>query len=190
MNHIARIIIALALSLGMLIFATPASSAGEPTLKSVQEKIEKNHPNVVHIGTEALDKKLAAGEKTVLFDVREADEFAVSRIPGAVRVDPGSWSWTFLRRFSDLAVGKTVVFYCSVGVRSTRLAAAVQSGLLESGAKSVFNLRGGAFAWHNEARRLADDQGPTKFIHPFNETWGRLVDRKHLLRYKPGNEGG
>lgn len=190
MNHIARLISGLALSLGMLTLAMPAVFAGEPTLKSVQEKIEKNYPKITHVGTETLDEKLAAGEKIVLFDVREADEFAVSHIPGAVRVDPGSRSRTFLKRFSDLAVGKTVVFYCSVGARSTRLAAAVQSGLLERGTKSVFNLRGGAFAWHNEARRLADDQGPTKFIHPFNETWGRLVDRKHLLRYKPGNEGG
>ena len=190
MNHIARLISGLALSLGMLTLAMPAVFAGEPTLKSVQEKIEKNYPKIAHVGTETLDEKLAAGKKIVLFDVREADEFAVSHIPGAVRVDPGSRSRTFLKRFSDLAVGKTVVFYCSVGVRSTRLADAVQSGLLERGAKSVFNLRGGAFAWHNETRRLADDQGTTKFIHPFNETWGRLVDRKHLLRYKPGNEGG
>ncbi|GBF27308.1 putative adenylyltransferase/sulfurtransferase MoeZ [bacterium MnTg02] len=190
MNHIVRLVTALALSLGMQALTAPAGYAGEPTLKSVQEKIEKKYPDIAHVGTKTLDEKLAAGEKIVLFDVREADEFAVSRIPGAVRVDPGIWSSTFLKRFSELAAGTTAVFYCSVGVRSTRLAAAVQSDLLKRGAKSVFNLRGGAFAWHNEARQLADDQGATKFIHPFNETWGRLVDRKHLLRYKPGNTKG
>lgn len=188
MKFLKRFVTATTLSICVAMFAATESRAGEPTLKSVQQKIEKRYPEISHLAPDALAEKLAGGEKIVLFDVREADEFAVSRIPGAVRVDPGSWSWSFLKRYAHLVAGKKVVFYCSVGVRSTRLAASVRSELLERGAKSIFNLRGGVFAWHNERRRLADDRGATDYVHPFDETWGRLVERKPLVRYTPGQK--
>ncbi len=78
--------------------------------------------------------------------------------------------------------GKTAVFYCSVGVRSSRLAERVAQGLKARGAVAVDDLAGGIFAWHGEARPLVDAKGPTDFVHPYDATWGRLLARPQLAR--------
>ncbi len=150
--------------------------SAEPfTLQSVQNKIEKRYPTVTHITTHDLAEKLGSNERVLLFDVREKEEYAVSRIPGARRVDPSSWSWSFIRNYAKEVQGKIVVFYCSVGVRSSRLAESVQNELKKNGAKAVFNLEGGIFAWHNESRSLANTRGPTRMVHPYDDEWGNLL---------------
>ena len=78
--------------------------------------------------------------------------------------------------------GKTVVFYCSVGVRSSALAESVKADLLAAGTKEVVNLEGGIFGWHNQSRPLVDKSGPTTFVHPYNAYWGRLLTRPELAR--------
>ena len=140
---------------------------------------------MAHMPAKALAAALARKNDVLLLDVRESEEYAVSRIPGAVRVDPGIWSWSFLRKHAEAARGKTVVFYCSVGVRSSRLAASVQKALKESGAKAVYNLDGGIFAWHNQARSLANAKGVTPYVHPFDSHWGKLVRRQEFVRSVP-----
>jgi Rhodanese-like domain len=74
------------------------------------------------------------------------------------------------------------VFYCSVGMRSSSLAAEVQEALVKAGASGVFNLRGGMFGWHNARRPLVDAAGATDFVHPFNDKWGKLVARQEQVR--------
>lgn len=160
--------------------------AKEPfTLDGVRAQVKQDYAGVAHLSTQALAAALARKDEVLLLDVRESEEYAVSRIPGAVRVDPGVWSWSFLRQHAAAAKGKTVVFYCSVGVRSSRLAASVQKALKEEGAMAVYNLDGGIFAWHNEQRRLRDAKGATRFVHPFDGHWGRLVRRRDLTRTGP-----
>lgn len=166
--------------------AGTAGIAGDTfTLDSVREQVRRDYSGVEQLPTEAFAKSLSQRSDVLLLDVREMAEYSVSHIPGAIRVDPGTWRWEFLRRYGESARGKTVVFYCSVGVRSSRLAAAVQAALKEKGAVRVLNLDGGIFAWHNEARALVNKKGATSYVHPFDKTWGKLVKRSDLLRTRP-----
>lgn len=160
------------------------------SLAKVREQVRQDYSQVKHLVPEALTRKLADEKNILLLDVREGDEFAVSHIAGAKRVDPGIWRWTFMNKFEKAAAGKTVVFYCSVGVRSSKLAARVQSALLEAGAKAVYNLDGGIFAWHNEQRPLIDIGAPTQFVHPYDSNWGRLVARQSFTRMAPARQPG
>lgn len=175
----------LAAMLLVLTTMQPALSDQSFTLSKIQDRVRQDYSAVKHLATKALIDQLAADKDVLLFDVREKDEFAVSHLEGAKRVDPGTWRWTFLNSHGKAAAGKIVVFYCSVGVRSSRLAAAVQSGLMKAGAKAVYNLDGGIFAWHNQKRPLMSTTGPTDFVHPFDAKWGRLVLRQDLARTKP-----
>ena len=97
----------------------------------------------------------------MVFDVRTPAEYAVSHLPGAVNVDPDMPAADFLARYGDSVDGKTAVFYCSVGVRSSRLASRVARELKARGAVAVDDMAGGIFAWHGEARPLVDAEGAT-----------------------------
>lgn len=155
------------------------------TLDAVRAQVKTDHAGLAQLSTAALAEALDRDEALLLIDVREEAEFAVSRIPGAQRVDPGAWTGTFLKEYGDKARGKRVVFYCAVGVRSSGLAARVEAGLKERGALAVYNLDGGIFAWHNEGRALADAHGATRFVHPYDSHWGQLVEHAELTRTAP-----
>ena len=68
--------------------------------------------------------------------------------------------------------------------RSTKLARYVQAAMRKKGARAIYNLKGGIFAWHNENKSLANARGQTSFVHPYNKYWGQLVDKQSLTRYK------
>lgn len=164
------------------------AAAKEPfTLGTVREKVKRDYARVTHMTIDSLAQQLAGRKDVVLFDVREDDEFAVSRIAGALQVDPGIWRSTFMRKFSGSVRGKTVVFYCSVGVRSSKLAERVQEELKAQGALAVYNLDGGVFAWHNEDRPLVNGGGKTPFVHPYDSHWGKLLNRRDFVRTAPGS---
>lgn len=163
----------------------PGVAAESFTLDAVRADVRQDYRGVTHLSTDALAKMLDGKEPLLLLDVREREEFAVSHIPGAVRVDPGMWSWSFMKSFAAQANAKKVIFYCSVGVRSSALAEQVQEALKTRGARAVYNLDGGIFAWHNERRRLTDRTGDTPFVHPFDGHWGKLIKRTDMVRTTP-----
>jgi rhodanese-related sulfurtransferase len=166
----------------MLVALAAPLAAQEHTLSSAVRDVAKRHSSLVHMSTAYLSARLGADREVVLFDVREESEHAVSHLEGAIRVDPGIWRSTFLSRFRHALGGKTVVFYCSVGVRSSALAESVKNDLISAGAKVVANLEGGIFAWHNEKRALVNSRGPTTYVHPYDTYWGRLLTRPELAR--------
>ena len=118
-------------------------------------------------------------EDIVLFDVREEAEFGVSHLPGAAQMSPKLGRRGFKRQFASDFSGKTVVFYCSVGVRSSKMGSRLETTLRDMGANRVVNLSGGLFRWHNESREgLVDSNGSeTEMIHPYDPHWGKLVAR-------------
>ena len=175
---------ALALLFAVTLLALPLE-AKPFTLDAVRAQVRQDFSSVPHLSTQELARAMAAKDNLLVLDVRERQEFVVSRIGGAQRVDPGIWRWQFMNRFGDKVRGKTVVFYCSVGVRSSKLAASVQAALKERGARGVYNLDGGVFAWHNEARALVNSKGATDFVHPFDSKWGKLVKRQALVKTAP-----
>ena len=158
--------------------------ANDPLAK-VEADVDRDYRTVRQMSAAQLAKLQAMGAPIMIFDVREKPEYDVSRIPGAVRVDPGVWSSTFLQANADRVKGKTVVFYCSVGVRSSKLAGRVQKALAAKGGKGGYNLRGGVFRWHNQSRTLEDARGKTPLVHPYDRYWGKLVNRQDYISYKP-----
>lgn len=156
------------------------------SLEEVELDVDRSFPDVGHLTPAALAARLARDDAMiVLLDVREPAEFAVSHLAGAARVDPNASATEIVRLVGTRARGQAVILYCSVGQRSSRLARRAQSALRATGAVEVFNLRGGIFAWRNQARPVIDIAGATPYIHPYNQVWGRLLHRAELIAYQP-----
>ena len=158
--------------------------AETPPLLAVENDVARRWPNILHIPADQLVEAMKE-DKVVLFDVREEQEYQVSHIRGALRINPAIAREEFLERHGGAIRGMMVVFYCAVGQRSSRLANRVADGLKARGATGVYNLRGGIFAWHDGAHPLVDGAGPTEHVHPYSQAWGRFLTRQHLLRFTP-----
>ena len=174
-------------SLGMLgggSAVTALESSVPAALQQTIDDVARKWPTVTHLGAQDV-AALMAGKSAVVFDVRTPEEYAVSHLDGAVWVDPAIETAAFLQRHGTSVKGKTAVFYCSVGVRSSKLAARVADGLKAAGATGMGELRGGIFAWGGEGRLLVDAKGATDKVHGYDSTWGKLVKNPQTLETKP-----
>ncbi len=160
-----------------------ASEASNPALQKSHADIVGDYPSVSHISAAQLSSRESFD--IIFLDVREMKEFEVSHLAGAYQVPPAISPKDFMREFDLDWSGKTVVFYCSVGRRSSILAEQVQADLKASGASEVYNLEEGIFGWHNADLPLANESGTTDLVHPYNAFWKRMVNRKELTKYKP-----
>ena len=156
------------------------------SLSKIHTAIEASYNNVEHISAiefEALDPA-----QTIVFDVREPDEFQVSHLANAILLTPDTDMEDFIEDFGEQINGKRVVFYCSVGRRSSEFLSRLHNdpeadSLLDSGAGS-YNLEGGVFAWANSERELVDaEQQATLKVHPFNAFWGQLINDSATKQY-------
>ncbi|MGF1526117.1 MAG: rhodanese-like domain-containing protein [Candidatus Competibacterales bacterium] len=151
------------------------------SLERVEKRVANNYA-LPHLPADTLRRWLATGDPSlVIFDVRTPAEYAVSRLPGAIQVDPDVDRRAFVEAHGPALAGKKVVFYCSVGVRSSLLGQDVERTL---GAQ-VFNLRGGIFRWHTEGYPLADDGGTTRRVHGYNARWSRLLEDREAVVLSP-----
>ena len=157
-----------------------ACAGGSDGLDALHADIAADYPAVAHVSA----GEVAAMDDVVLLDIRDPAEFAVSRLPGAVRVGLDDAPETVLARLPDLE-GRRVVAYCSVGRRSSIFAQRMEAALREAGASSVSNMEGGVFRWHGDKRPLVDDSGATDAVHPYDEIWKRYVVRKEGTAYVP-----
>jgi len=152
------------------------------SLKKVHFGIEKEFQNVQHIDARSLSEMDT--DDIVIFDVRELNEHQVSHIKSAIQVNPDINSDEFKAEFSSLIAEKVVIFYCSVGVRSSALASRLESILSEAQVSTFYNLKGGLFQWHNELRPLVNTkETSTEDIHPYNDYWGKLIEDKLAISY-------
>lgn len=98
---------------------------------------------IEEIGAAELKRKIDEGDDFQLIDVRQPDEYAFAKIPGAKLIPLGE----IVRRMDELDPSKEVILQCKMGGRSARaieaLHAAGYTGPLR-------NLRGGITAWSNE----------------------------------------
>ena len=157
----------------------------DDALSAVESMVELRYP-VTAVKAEELDRQLATDQDALLlFDVREPEEFAVSHLPGGIRLDPGISSADFTELYGPQVAGRRVVFYCSVGMRSSRLAEALTPALEKLGAQSVANLRGGIFRWQGEGGPLQNAAGPTRYVHPYDRRWGQLIPNDGPRRLTP-----
>lgn len=160
----------------------PVAADGQRCLNDLERQVAQDHPGVHALTVDQFEDRLRKGDQIVVFDVRESKEFAVSRLPGAVNVEPGITAEEFLRRHGREIAGKTVLLYCSVGVRSSRLASRIDGAVREAGAEGAYNLRGGVFSWHNTGRKLVDATGETDKVDGYDRTWSRYIDFDNLVR--------
>jgi len=138
-------------------------------LNALHQGIISDYGQVNHMSAEAFDRQNA--DDIILLDIREADEFAISHIAGTQRIDPEISTENLLTLLPKDLTDKTIIVYCSVGRRSTALAARAKAPLLAKGAADIVNLEGGSAS------------GSTDYIHPYNEYWSRWVKRKDKTRY-------
>jgi rhodanese-related sulfurtransferase len=158
-----------------LVSGWPDPADPDTTLAQVEAAVSRNIP-VPEMSSPTL-REAIAGADTVMFDVREPEEFEQSHIAGASRIDPGLSTEAFAARFGNDIRGKTVIFYCAVGVRSGTMLKRVTSVLANSGAKAGYNLRGGIFRWYANGGPVVSDAGPAQSVHNYDNAWGKLLAR-------------
>jgi rhodanese-related sulfurtransferase len=145
------------------------------TMQDVEAAVARLLP-VPEITSTELARRQAAGERILLLDVREPAEYAQSRIPGALRVQPGAPAEAVLAEHGGRMADATVVFYCAVGWRSGLAVQGIRQAAAQVRAAALLNLRGGIFRWHAEARPLEFGPGGAG-VHHFDSAWGRLLAR-------------
>ncbi len=108
-------------------------------------------PQIPTIDVTEAERRLREGsDDPLLLDVRETNEFAEVRAPGAVLM-PTS---VFMARLAELPADRPLLVVCHVGGRS----AAVTGYLLRAGRTDVVNVAGGMEAW--ERAGLPVRRGP------------------------------
>jgi rhodanese-related sulfurtransferase len=105
----------------------------------------------------------------VLLDVRTPEEWSVSHLPGARRVDPNASVETAA---AGLSKETPIVTYCAVGYRSGEMAERLRAARFGN----VHNLEGSIFQWANEHRPLVHGNESVSIVHPYNTFWGRLLN--------------
>ena len=145
----------------------------------VRKRIAKEFPNVPQLATQDLAAWLADGkrEKPVLLDVRAPEEFSVSHLPGARRIDPDA---TASQLEPAIAKDQPIVTYCSVGYRSSAFAARLRA----AGYTKVQNLAGSIFQWANEDRPLVSDGKSATVVHPYSAIWSGMVKKERRAAVK------
>ncbi len=169
-----------------VLLSCSVTAIAEDKLARIEQSLEK-HSSIEHVDINAVEQGITRQtNKPVLFDVRTLDEFEVSHLPGAIRLDPDTDPNTFLRDYDGLLEKEWVIFYCSTGRRSTELAEEVAEVLDSQGKRAKpANMKGGIFRWHNESLPLMNATGTTDSVHPYNWFLKRLLHRKEKARYSP-----
>ena len=161
----------------LLVGAGIAFFAGRPIAFDVIHRMtDRKFPDGRWVTVAELDRWRAdpARAQPVLLDARTEDEYAVSHLRGAARIDPYRPSLRPLRGFpKDTAI----VLYSSVGYRGARVA----DFLARQGYTQVFNLDGGNFRWANAGRPVFRQDRPTTEVHPYDPTWGLLLESEYRI---------
>ena len=153
--------------------------SGAEFVRQIKGQIEEVDPAQVH--------DVLWDEDVVLVDVRESDEVAAGKLPGAVHVPRG-----FLESRIDGAVGdrdKRVVLYCASGNRSALAARTLKEDL---GYANVESMTGGYTLWKDRGyevdvpRTLSAEQRERYSRHILINEVGlegqiKLIDAKVLL---------
>ncbi len=105
----------------------------------------------------------------IFLDIREIEEYNVSHIEGAKRMNPNNLSFSTLKNIRE---NQLIIVYCSVGARSQSFG----KMLKKHGFENVFNLYGGLFYWANMHYPMVNNQNEkTDQIHGFSPEWGKWV---------------
>ena len=157
-----------------------AQSASKPSLKMSASGLVF----ATAITAAELSMLLRGGRKVLVFDTRERDEFKVSWIPGAMRLDPTAQTEVVVGRVRRRAKGAVLVYYCTAMSRSARIAEWAAEDLKALGADAVYVLKNGIIGWANAGLPLVNRNGPTDFLHPYDRSLVRHLKRPELARFQ------
>jgi rhodanese-related sulfurtransferase len=113
--------------------------AGRPTEEGPRRDGGELKMEIGEILPEELNERLSGGERLCILDVREPEEVAIARFPGATHIPMGE----IPSRASELNRGQETVVVCHHGVRSAQVA----MYLARLGFARVSNLSGGIDLW-------------------------------------------
>ncbi len=138
---------------------------------AVDRIIARTYPDARHLHPDSLTALLADSTQAqpILLDTRPPEEYRVSHLQGARRVDPDATAFPMLE---DVPKDALIVAYCSVGYRSSGIVERLQA----AGFTNVYNLDGSIFRWANEGRPVYRNDQPVEQVHPFDAVWGQLLD--------------
>ena len=147
----------------------------------VTQLIESEFPDVPVITLEEVSRYMSEGREVVFIDVRHPVEFAVSHLPGAQsQTDNEGFKTAVINAGPDALV----VSYCSVGYRSARTLARLRRDMTLRNVENVYSLEGSIFAWANKGLPVYRGDTEVKEVHPYDSTWGSLLNRD-LWSYTP-----
>lgn len=155
-------------SVGVLLLMLQSSRFGLPVVNTI---VRLQFPQTPQITPDQLSIWLNDTNRIqpLLLDVRTEEEFVVSHLPDATRVDPNA---TMAELENLIATSRPLVAYCSVGYRSSAMADRIR----QAGGTNVFNLEGSIFSWANSGYPLNAPSSPTGAqVHPYNEFATQLL---------------
>ena len=137
----------------------------------LKKSLRLKFANIEWISTGELADWLANKDRPapVLLDVRTPEEWDVSHLPGARRIEPGT---SADKAAAGLPKETPIVTYCAVGYRSGDMAERLRA----AGFTNVRNLEGSIFQWANEHRPLVRENTSVSWVHPYNSFWGHLLE--------------
>lgn len=131
-------------------------------VEAMAKGYESKWPQVPQFTAEDL-MSMPRGERPVLIDVRNASERAVSLIPSALTLE------TFGGDASE-STARPVIVYCTIGYRSTKLAAK-----LRRRGFNAHNLHCGVLAWAHAGGVFVTSEGQaTSQVHVYGRRWDLL----------------
>ena len=145
---------------------------GSPDWQTLKPEIRRSFSDVTHITIDELKTKQTRGDKIVLLDARDKQEYLVSQLRGAISTPNEKSAMTAAAAAPSDAL---IVVYCSVGWRSAELVRKLQKG----GVKNAVNLEGSIFEWANRGWPVYRGEAPVssvKSVHPFSKKWGELLN--------------
>jgi len=159
----------LVFALATAALVTLVVGADEPRdLKATVAWVEHRHPTVPQRDANTLTR-----QSVLWVDVRTAAEWAVGHLPEAQRIEAATGLVALAARHPD----HLIVVYCSVGERSSRVAA---EALAQQPDLAIANLRGGIFSWVvAELPVVAANGTAVTRVHPYDAHWGRLLSEHH-----------
>ncbi len=154
--------------------------------KSYQDMLKEIKEQIKEVTIEQVNEMLSNGDRVVLLDVREKDEWREGYIEGAVNVTRGMLEMQVEKSLTDKSA--KVICYCAGGVRSAFTAKV----MMELGYEDVASMAGGFNAWKQAGynfvkdRMLSSDQ-LSRYSRHFmlpqmgEKGQGKLLDAKVLM---------
>lgn len=169
-------------SIVLIFLSATASSAQSVRWTIVNWKVRHDFPAIRRIEPKRVEEWLEDKTRAqpTLLDVRTQPEFDISHLHNAQRVSPDAPASAI-----HLAKNQPIVTYCSVGYRSGAFAQKLQ----QAGYTNVQNMSGSIFQWANEGRPVERDGQRVTKVHPYNATWGKLLNPELRAEVTPIESG-